>query len=105
MRKGDRVVIYLPMIPEAAVAMLACARIGAAHIVVFGGFSAESLAERLEDSGASLLITQDEAWRKGATVPMKANADEAVRLAPTVTHTVVLRRTGGDVGWDAGRER
>ncbi len=102
--KGDRVGIYLGMVPEIAVAMLACARIGAPHIVVFGGFSAESLAERLRDSGARALITQDEGWRKGARVPLKANADQAAALAPSIERLVVLRRTGGAVAWDERRD-
>ncbi|MCC6223338.1 MAG: acetate--CoA ligase [Thermoleophilia bacterium] len=99
-RRGDRVGIYMGMVPELPVAMLACARIGAPHIVVFGGFSAESLAERLRDSGATVLITQDEGWRKGAKVPLKANADQAVALAPAVRRVVVLRRTGDPVPWE-----
>ncbi len=102
--KGDRVGIYMGMVPEVAVAMLACARIGAPHIVVFGGFSAESLAERLRDSGATVLITQDEAWRKGGKVPLKSNADVAVAAAPRVRRTVVLRRTGDPVPWEHDRD-
>ena len=100
-KKGDRVGIYMGMVPEVAVAMLACARIGAPHIVVFGGFSADSLAERLRDSGATVLITQDEGWRKGGTVPLKANADQACALAPDVRQVVVFRRTGNPVPWEA----
>jgi len=99
-KKGDRVGIYLGMIPEVVVAMLACARIGAPHILVFGGFSSESLAERLIDSGATVLITQDEGWRKGGTVPLKANADVAVAQATDVRHVVVVRRTGHPVPWE-----
>ncbi len=103
-KKGDRVGIYMGMVPEVAVAMLACARIGAPHIVVFGGFSAESLAERLQDSGATALITQDEAWRKGGKVPLKANADMAVAAAPDIEHVVVHRRTGEPVPWEDDRD-
>jgi acetyl-CoA synthetase len=102
--KGDRVGIYLGMVPELPIAMLACARIGAPHIVVFGGFSADSLAERMRDSGARLLITQDAGWRKGARVPLKLNADEAVKSTPKVEHVVVFRRTGDAVPWNAERD-
>jgi len=91
--KGDRVGIYLPMVPEAAAAMLACARIGAVHSVVFGGFSAEALRERMNDAGAKVLITADGGWRKGAVVPLKQNVDEAVKDVPTIQKVVVLRRT------------
>ncbi len=93
---GDRVVIYMPMVPEVAVAMLACARIGATHSVVFGGFSARALADRIEDAGAKVVITADGAFRGGKTVPLKENTDTAVAEAP-VDHVVVLRRTGQDV--------
>jgi acetyl-CoA synthetase len=103
--KGDVVGIYMGMVPELPVAMLACARIGAPHVVVFGGFSAESLGERLESTGAKLLVTQDEAWRKGGRVPLKATADKALELAPSVTATIVLRRTGGEVPMTSGRDR
>ena len=102
--KGDVVGLYMGMVPELAVAMLACARIGAPHVVVFGGFSAEALGERLESTGAKLLVTQDEAWRKGSRVPLKVTADAAVKLAPTVEHLVVLRRTGADVPMQDGRD-
>jgi len=102
--KGDHVGIYMGMVPELPIAMLACARIGAPHIVVFGGFSAESLAERLRDSGAKLLITQDEGWRKGGKVPLKENADAALEQAPSVERAIVLRRTGDPVGWTEGRD-
>ncbi|MBX5482150.1 MAG: acetate--CoA ligase [Myxococcaceae bacterium] len=107
-RKGDRVGIYLPMVPEAAVAMLACARIGAVHSVVFGGFSAEALHDRLVDAGAKVLITADGGWRKGAVVPLMQNAREAVQGAPSIEQVVVLNRLGQaltlegrEVGWDA----
>ena len=106
-RKGDRVTIYLPMIPEAAVAMLACARIGAVHSVVFGGFSPESLVGRIDDCQSSLVITADEGLRGGKKVPLKANVDSAIASGkiPGVKRVVVVRRTGGVVAWDAGRDR
>jgi acetyl-CoA synthetase len=103
-RKGDRVGIYMGMVPELPIAMLACARIGAPHVVVFGGFSSESLAERMRDSGAKVLITQDEGWRKGGKVPLKVNADEAAVNAPSIERLVVYRRTGDDVPWTEGRD-
>jgi acetyl-CoA synthetase len=92
--KGDRVTIYLPMIPEAAVAMLACARIGAVHSVVFGGFSPDSLADRNNDARSKVLITADGGWRRGTIVPLKANADESLNTSPTVEHVVVVQRGG-----------
>jgi len=91
-RKGDRVTIYLPMIPEAAIAMLACARIGAIHSVVFGGFSAEALRERINDSQSSVLITADGGWRRGSIVPLKRNADRALEQCPSIRHVVVVHR-------------
>ena len=103
-KKGDRVTIYLPMIPEAAVAMLACARIGAIHSVVFGGFSPDSLAGRIEDCGSTVLITADEGLRGGRKVPLKRNADTALRQCPGVESVIVVRRTGGDIDWVAGRD-
>jgi acetyl-CoA synthetase len=102
--KGDRVGIYMGMVPELPIAMLACARIGAPHVVVFGGFSSESLAERLRDSGAKLLITQDEGWRKGGKVSLKVNADAAAEAAPSVERLVVFRRTGDEVPWTDERD-
>jgi acetyl-CoA synthetase len=103
-RKGDRVTIYLPMIPEAAVAMLACARIGAIHSVVFGGFSPDSLAGRIEDCRSTVLITADEGLRGGRKVPLKRNADTALRQCPEVKTVVVVKRTGGDIDWTPGRD-
>jgi len=93
-RAGDRVAIYLPMIPELPIAMLACARIGAAHTVVFGGFSAEALRDRINDARARVLVTADGGWRRGHIVPLKRNSDEALEAAPTVEHVVVVRRVG-----------
>jgi acetyl-CoA synthetase len=103
-RKGDRVTIYLPMIPEAAIAMLACARIGAAHSVVFGGFSPDSLVGRIQDCRSTVLITADEGRRGGRAIPLKRNADNALRHCPGVTDVVVVRHTGGDVDWVEGRD-
>jgi acetyl-CoA synthetase len=103
-KKGTPVGIYMGMVPETAVAMLACARLGAPHTVVFGGFSSESLSDRLNDMECELLITQDEGWRAGKTVPLKRNADEAVANSPKVQRVVVYRRTGGDVPFDESRD-
>ena len=103
--KGDVVTIYMPMIPEAAVAMLACARIGAPHSVVFGGFSADSLASRIQDCQSNFVITADEGVRGGKTIPLKIATDEAVENCPTVKHVVAVRRTGGDVPWTESRDR
>jgi acetyl-CoA synthetase len=102
--KGDRVNIYLPMIPEAAVAMLACARIGAAHSVVFGGFSAQSLTDRINDAEAKVLITADGGYRRGEVFPLKAAADEAIASTPTIEHVVVVRRGGNEVEMVDGRD-
>ena len=104
-KKGDRVTIYMPMIPEAAFAMLACARIGAVHSVVFGGFSPESLVGRIKDCGSTVVITADEGLRGGRKVALKANTDEALKQCPEVKSVLVVRRTGGQVGWVAGRDR
>jgi acetyl-CoA synthetase len=103
-KKGDRVTIYLPMVPEAAVAMLACARIGAVHSVVFGGFSPDSLANRIQDCTSELLITADEGRRGGRKVPLKANADEALRNCPGVKNVIVVKVTGGNVPMQSGRD-
>jgi acetyl-CoA synthetase len=102
--KGDRVCLYLPMIPEAAVAMLACARIGAIHSVVFGGFSAEALRGRILDAGCEVVITADEGLRGGRVVPLKASVDEALAGCPGVRSVVVVRRTGAAIGWNAARD-
>jgi acetyl-CoA synthetase len=102
--KGDRVTIYLPMIPEAAVALLACARIGAVHSVVFGGFSPDALRDRIQDSRSRIVITADEGRRGGRTIPLKANADEAVAQCPGVEAVITVRHTGGPVAWQAGRD-
>jgi acetyl-CoA synthetase len=103
-KKGDRVTIYMPMVPEAAVAMLACARIGAIHSVVFGGFSPDSLSNRIQDCASELLITADEGRRGGRKVPLKANADEALKSCPGVKNVIVVRVTGGNVAMAGGRD-
>ncbi len=103
-KKGDPVCIYLPMVPEAAIAMLACARIGAIHSVVFGGFSPESLKNRILDSDCRTVITADEGIRGGRIVPLKSNADKALELCPNVRTVVVLQRSGGEIGWKTGRD-
>ena len=102
--RGDRVVLYMPMIPEAAYAMLACARIGAIHSIVFGGFSADALAARIDGSEATLVVTADEAPRGGRNTPLKANADKAIEKAATKPQVLVVRRTGGDVAMIDGRD-
>ncbi len=103
-KKGTPVGIYMGMVPELPIAMLACARIGAPHTVVFGGFSSDALSDRLHDMGCEVLVTQDEAWRRGSTVPLKATADEALADSSSVEKCVVLRRTGGDVSMTEGRD-
>jgi acetyl-CoA synthetase len=103
-KKGTPVGIYMGMVPELPVAMLACTRLGAPHTVVFGGFSAESIAGRMNDMECEVLITQDEGWRRGSTVPLKRNADEAMEKSATVKRCIVLRRTGGDVSMRKGRD-
>ena len=102
--KGDRINIYLPMIPEAAVAMLACARIGAAHSVVFGGFSAQALADRINDAQAKVLITADGGWRRGEVFPLKSQADEALKSTPSIERVVVVRRGNNPVEMKSGRD-
>ena len=104
MKRGDRVCIYMPMIPEAAYAMLACARIGAIHSVVFGGFSPQSLSDRILDSDCQTVITADEGIRGGRKVPLKANTDEALAKCPNVHTVIVVRRTGGDINWSRTRD-
>jgi acetyl-CoA synthetase len=103
-KKGERITLYMPMIPEAAVAMLACARIGAIHSVVFGGFSPDSLANRIQDCDSTILITADEGLRGGKPVPLKANADKALEACPSLKSVVVVRRTGGAVAMKEGRD-
>jgi len=103
-KKGDRITIYMPMIPEAAVAMLACARIGAIHSVVFGGFSPDALAGRIRDCDSNMVITADEGVRGGRPVPLKANTDAALASCPDCNKVVVVRRTGGAIDWVEGRD-
>ena len=103
-KKGDRVCIYMPMIPEAAYAMLACARIGAVHSVVFGGFSPESLKDRILDSDCRVVITADEGLRGGRSVALKGNTDKALEHCPNVHTVLTVKRTGGDIGWHEGRD-
>ena len=103
-KKGDRVCIYMPMIPEAAYAMLACARIGAVHSVVFGGFSPEALKDRILDSDCQVIITADEGYRGGKTVPLKENTNKALESCPRVHTCLVIQRTSGDIDWLEGRD-
>lgn len=103
-RKGDRVTIYMPMIPEAAIAMLACARIGATHSVIFGGFSADAVADRNNDAKSKLIITADGGWRRGKIVPLKANVDEALDKSPTIEKCIVFNRCNTQVPMKAGRD-
>ncbi len=102
--KGDRVAIYLPMVPELVISMLACARIGAIHSVVFAGFSANALAERINDAGARMLITADGGYRGGKVIPLKATADEAVENCDTIESVVVVKRTGQEINMEQGRD-
>ena len=104
LNKGDRVAVYLPMIPELPITLLACARIGAVHTVVFSGFSAEALADRMNDSGAKLLVTADGAYRRGKTVTLKDTADRALQSTPSVEKMIVVKRTGQDVPMKEGRD-
>src|SRR3979409_7841 len=103
-KKGDRVNLYLPMIPEAAYAMLACARIGAVHSVVFGGFSPDSLAGRIVDCDSKFIVTADEGVRGGRPIPLKKNTDEALKKGKGDEKVLVVRRTGSPVAWTAGRD-
>jgi len=103
-KKGDRVALYMPMIPELAIATLACTRIGAIHSVVFGGFSAEALRDRIEDAGAHVVVTADGGYRKGSPHALKPAVDEAVAGLDIVKHVVVVRRTGEKVAWQSGRD-
>jgi acetyl-CoA synthetase len=103
-KKGDRVTLYLPMIPEAAVAMLACARIGAVHSVVFGGFSPDALAGRITDCDSTCIITSDEGVRGGKSIPLKQNVDEALKSCPNCTTSIVIKRTGGAIDWNTERD-
>ena len=103
-KKGDRITIYMPMIPEATVAMLACARIGAVHSVVFGGFSPDALAGRIQDCDSTMVITADEGVRGGRPIPLKANTDEALANCPDCKTAIVVKRTGGKIDWVDGRD-
>src|SRR5207245_6314989 len=102
--RGDRVAIYMPMIPELPIAMLACTRIGAAHTVVFGGFSAEALKDRINDAQAKVVITADGAYRRGQEVPLKRNVEDALVDCPTIEHVVTVRRTGSEHPFTPGRD-
>ena len=103
-RKGDRITIYMPMVPEVAIAMLACTRIGAAHSVIFGGFSPESVRDRIHDADSKLVITADGGWRRGTIVPLKKNTDEALKECPDVSTVIVLKRTGQPIDMQSGRD-
>ena len=103
-RPGDVVAVYMPLVPELVIALLACARIGAPHTVIFGGFSAESLAGRIQDCKAKVLVTADGGYRRGKLVPLKENADGAAAVCPTLENVVVYRRTGTHIPWSAGRD-
>jgi acetyl-CoA synthetase len=103
--KGDRVAIYMPMVPEAAIGMLACARLGAIHTVIFGGFSSEAIKDRVNDCQAKVILTADGGWRRGKIVELKTNVDRAVGSTPSVQHVVVLKRTGNSVTMTEGRDR
>jgi acetyl-CoA synthetase len=103
-KKGDRIVIYIPMVPEAAIAMLACARVGAIHSIVFAGFSSTALADRINDCEAKMVLTADENYRGAKTIPIKAVVDEAVESCPSIESVITLKRTGGDVSMQSGRD-
>ena len=102
--KGDRVIIYMPTCPEVAIAMLACARIGAVHSVVFGGFSADAIRDRIADCGAIAVITADGGYRRGGIVPLKKNVDDALREKTSIKRVIVFKRTGAEVSMEAGRD-
>ena len=104
LKRGDRAALYMGMVPELPVAMLACARLGTVHTAVFGGFSSDALADRINDGQAKVVITMDGAWRGGKVVPLKANADVAVARTPSIEHVIVLKRTGTDVHMEEGRD-
>jgi acetyl-CoA synthetase len=103
-KKGDRVTIYMPMVPETAIAMLACTRIGAPHSVIFGGFAPDAVKERIHDAESTVLITADGGWRRGSIVPLKKNVDEALRECPEVKTVIVLKRTGQEIAMESGRD-
>ncbi|MFO0875281.1 MAG: AMP-binding protein [Phycisphaerales bacterium] len=103
-RKGEVVTIYMGMVPELVVAMLACARIGAPHSVIFGGFSSQAIVDRVTDAHSRVVVTCDGAWRRGQIVPLKENVDRACEMAPTIEHVIVLRRCGNGVQWNASRD-
>src|SRR5204863_9596757 len=103
-RKGDRICIYMPMVPELAVAVLACARIGAIHSVVFGGFSFNSLSERIQDAQCNIVVTADGGFRGAKDVPLKKIVDEALQTCPSVKRAIVLKRTGVDINLVSGRD-
>ena len=102
--KGDRIIIYMPMVPEAAIAMLACARIGATHSVVFGGFSAQALIDRIHDCQAKMVITADGGYRRGQIIPLKKNVDDALQQCPGVKRVIVLRRANNEIHIQEGRD-
>ncbi len=104
LKKGDRVILYMPMVPELVIAMLACARVGLVHSVIFGGFSSSAIEDRLHDSQARLVITADGGWRRGKIVPLKDNVDLAIQKAPWVQHVIVLQRTGQKVNWNPKKD-
>ncbi|MFN2420261.1 MAG: acetate--CoA ligase [Gemmatimonadota bacterium] len=104
LKTGDRVAIYMPMVPELAIAMHACARLGLVHGVIFGGFSAQAIEDRVNDAQARAVITADGGWRRGQIVPLKSNVDKAMERCPSVEHVIVLRRTGTEVDWTDGRD-
>src|SRR4029079_16157707 len=103
-KRGDRVAIYMPLIPEVAIAMLACTRIGAPHSVVFGGFSPDSLRDRINDAKSTIVVTADGGYRRGHQVNLKKNVDEALKECPTVSTVVVCKRTGQEIAWQSDRD-